>query len=374
MIEGYTDIKKQDIFTLWFYDLKSIGKVTRRKIIEKFGDVESFFKSNKEMYADILNKIQYEEVICRKDINCFEEKIHKMLEKGIKILCINHKEYPDKLRNIYDPPGILYIKGRLSDSLHDTHSNIAIVGSRNADVYGREMSYYFSRKLSDNNINIISGLAKGVDGCSHSGAIAANGYTVGVLGCGINEVYPRCNYELFMQIEEKGAIISEYGLDIQPNKINFPRRNRIISALSDGVLVIQASKDSGSLITSDFALEQGKQIYALPGRVFDKNSEGTNNLIKQGAMLVTEPQDIILDMKDSLYIESDELTKKEEIKNNLAPLEKMLYSCLSLEPVYIDDILYKVDISVTELISMLYSLEERGIIKQVERGYYIIVL
>ena len=180
---------------------------------------------------------------------------------------------------------------------------------------------------------------------------------------------------VFFEMYKNGAVVSEYGPGVIPNPGYFPIRNRIISGLSDGLLVVEARKKSGSLITADLALEQGKQVYAIPGRITDKNSEGTNNLIKQGAMCVTSPIDIINDLR-GIAKEYDESLEKHEIstvnKNSLAPAEKMLYSCLSLEPTYIDDIIKKLKMSVSDTINLLYNMEEKGLIKQPLKGYYII--
>ena len=198
---------------------------------------------------------------------------------------------------MFDPPDILYVKGILSKKLNIYNMNIGVVGARNASVYGRELASFFGRELAKEGINIISGLALGIDGMSHRGALYAGGYTVGVLGCGIDVIYPRENAELFFEMYKNGAVISEYGPGVIPNPGFFPIRNRIISGLSDGLLVVEARKKSGSLITADLALEQGKQVYAIPGRITDKSSECTNNLIRQGAMCVVSPKEIIEDLK-----------------------------------------------------------------------------
>ena len=214
----------------------------------------------------------------------------------IEEILIHSKEYPDKLKNIYDPPSKLYILGN-KELLKQ--KSVAIVGARKATQYGKIVAYEFSKELAEKGINIISGLAIGIDTCAHIGAIQAQnisniGKTITVLGSGINNIYPKQNIELARKIiKSGGCIISEYPLDTKPEKLNFPQRNRIISGLSDGVLVVEASKTSGSLITAEFALEQGKEVFAIPGNITKEGSKGCNELIKDGATIITSSQEIL---------------------------------------------------------------------------------
>ena len=223
----------------------------------------------------------------------------------IEEISINSKEYPEKLKNIYDSPSKLYVLGN-KELLQQ--KGIAIVGARKATQYGRKVAYKISKELAENGINIISGLAIGIDTCAHLGAIQAEsivqsqiqqviskiGKTIAVLGSGINNIYPKENIQLAREIiKTGGCIISEYPLNSKPEKLHFPQRNRIISALSDGVLVAEASKRSGALITAEFALEQGKEVFAIPGDITKEQSKGCNELIKDGAILITSSQEIL---------------------------------------------------------------------------------
>lgn len=372
-----------ELMKIWFYGFETIGHVTRRKLLERGGSIEKIFIGDKEAYKDVLNDAQYKEITSYCTLCDMKERVERLVKRNIGIIHYESDNFPKKLKNIYDPPGILYLKGRLDDTINDDSRNIAIVGSRNADTYGRELAHKFASELAGYGINIISGLALGIDGEAHRGALSKGRYTLAVLGSGINVAYPPAHTELFRSVEGFGGILSEHYLDVKPLPMNFPRRNRIISALSDGVLVVEAGRKSGSLITADFALEQGKQVYAIPGRLYEKNSEGTNNLIKQGAMCVTEPDDILMDLFGSgMLIENTNCNGKEtegkvkEVKweNSLAPTEKKVYSCLSLTPTHIDEIIDKVGFTVTEAVSCLYKMEKQGIIKQPKRGYYIISL
>ena len=184
-----------------------------------------------------------------------------MEKNSIKMITIQDEKYPEKLRNIYDPPVVLYVKG--NEKILQIPS-IAIIGSRNCSSYGKQTAMQFAYNLSKHNINIISGLARGIDTYAHLGAIKAQKPTIAVVGCGIDIIYPEENKNIFEKITENGAVISEYAIGTKPEKTNFPARNRIISAISDGVLVVEAGKTSGSNITVDFALEHGKNVYSIP--------------------------------------------------------------------------------------------------------------
>lgn len=205
----------------------------------------------------------------------------------IEEISIEYKDYPEQLRNIYDPPLKLYVLGN-KELL--TQKAVAIVGSREATEYGKKTALQFSKELSNCGINIISGLALGIDTYAHLGVLSSENKekTIAVLGNGLDEIYPKTNTEIARKIiEQGGCIVTEYPLKTKLQKMNFPKRNRIISGLSKGVLVIEATEKSGALITVDFALEQGREVFAVPGNISSKTSVGTNNLIKQGAKLVT---------------------------------------------------------------------------------------
>ena len=214
-----------------------------------------------------------------------------IIENIIKTILIENPKYPEKLRQIYDPPKKLYVMGN-AEILNDL--SIAIVGCRETTEYGKKAAIYFASNLAKQDINIVSGLAKGIDSYAHIGALQAKGKTIAVIGSGLDIIYPKENEKLAQEIiKSGGAIISEYPLGTKPEKEHFPARNRIISGLSNGVLVVEAKEKSGSLITADFAMEQGKDVFVVPGNINSLNSVGTNNLIKDGAILVNNYNDII---------------------------------------------------------------------------------
>lgn len=376
----YMTDRELALLHLWFTNIPEVGIKTRKLLRTKLGTVESVYNASGEMLLELIgNEKIVNNIINSPDIEYYDGYLRKLEKNNIRIIYPGHPSYPDNLTHIYEPPDILYVRGILWDEHHIHNNNIenksiGIVGSRNPDIYGSELAFKFAGELAKNKITIVSGLARGIDSQAHRGAIEKGGYTIAVLGCGINITYPQENVKLYHDIEENGAIVSEYGLDVSPNPGYFPLRNRIISGLSDGVLVVCAQKRSGSLITADCALEQGRQVYAIPGRLLDEKSAGTNNLIKQGAMCVTTPDDILNDMYmgegNVVSLDNEETV----VKNVLAPMEKKVYSCLGLEPMYIDDIIQCCNIGITNAISTLYGLEEKGMIKQPIRGYYIVAL
>lgn len=209
----------------------------------------------------------------------------------IKEITMDNEKYPELLKQIYDPPKSIYVMGNIEIL---NNPSIAIVGCRDATEYGKKAAIYFSYNLAKENINIVSGLAKGIDSYSHIGALKANGKTIAVIGSGLDIIYPKENEQLAKRIiENGGVIITEYPLGTRPQKEHFPARNRIISGLSKAVLVVEAKEKSGSLITAEFAMEQGKEVYSVPGNINSLNSIGTNNLIKDGAIPVTNYLDIL---------------------------------------------------------------------------------
>lgn len=282
-------------YWIWLSRIEGLSPKFLNDLLDKYGNPKVIWnKTKEELLADKIKEKYAEKItssIYRQNLNKY---FKYMKESHIQIITINDKEYPDKLKVIYDPPIVLYVKGNKSIL---NEKSIAIVGCRLCTKYGENVSKKLAYNLSFNNINVISGLAKGIDSFAHKGSLIGKGKTVAVVGCGLDRVYPEENIDLFNEIIRRdGAIISEYIIGTKPLAKNFPRRNRIISALSDGVIVVEAREKSGTLITVDFALEQGKTIYAVPGNIDNPNTYGTNELIKQGARIVTCMQDILEDL------------------------------------------------------------------------------
>lgn len=374
---------RSEMARLWLYGNHEISSKVKYYLILRYGTVEQAMEqSASELEKELVKQFEpaeYQTLLLRKNSNYLDEVYGRLKERNIRILYPGHPLYPEKLTNIYDKPEILFARGKIRESINYYNQSVAIVGARNADTYCKETTRIFARELAKAGIQIVSGLARGIDGQAHRGCLEAGGYTIAVLGCGINVTYPRENIELFAQIEEHGLILSEYCLDVPPLAFQFPLRNRIISGLSDGVLVSCAKKKSGSLITADLALDQGKQVYALPGRVLDAFSEGTNHLIQLGAMCVTRPKDILLDLWGEERLNMDDVSgaasgsaeKQSETRDNLTAAERTVYDLLGLDPVHVDDVIAQARLGVSTTISVLYELERRNVIKQPVRGYYI---
>ncbi len=286
-------------------------------------------------------------------------------KRRIQYISKEQKEYPEKLHNIIDQPEGLYLLGRLPDPKKKA---VAIVGARACSYYGKSAAEYFARELAKAGISIISGLAQGIDAAAHSGALEGGGDTYAVLGCGVDICYPKSNEGLYQRILQKGGICSEYAAGQPPIAFHFPRRNRIISGLADAVLVVEARKRSGSLITADLALEQGKDVYAVPGGIFDPLSEGCNQLINQGAGIALYPEDLIKD----LGVFTKKTRKYEENVNNmLATKEKMVYSHLCLHPKSLEELRREVELTTQDLLSVLLELEMSGYAREIAKNHFI---
>ena len=280
------------------------------------------------------------------------------IESDYTIYTVLDEDYPSFLHQIYDPPYVLYVKGSFKPQI----PLIAMVGARKASAYGKWAAGEFSRQLVQFGIGIVSGLAYGVDEASHQGALDADGYTVGVLGCGIDQIYPASNRKLYQQMGSFGAILSEYPPGTPPQKHFFPARNRIISGLSHGVFVLEAGLNSGSLITAEFAMEQGKEVYALPGNINHGLSHGTNRLIQDGAKMVLKPEDIV----DELYskqvlMQNQRVSVSDHIR--LSRKEAIIMDLIREKAISIDELVFHTGMPVSEINSLISVLELKGLIQ-----------
>jgi DNA processing protein len=280
-------------YWIWLSLIKNLGSKRKLKLLELYKNPEEIYKLTKEELINIngIGEAIAKEIIISKNEKILNYHIKYMKENNIKIININEREYPQVLKEIYDPPISLYVKGNIEKL---NNKNIGIVGCRECTTYGKKSAEYFSYNLSKQNINIVSGLAKGIDSYAHLGSLNT-GNTIAVLGNGLDMIYPKENLELANEIIKRGGtIISEYPCGTKPDKMKFPARNRIISGISSGIIVIEAKEKSGTLITVDFALEQGRDVFVVPGNINSINSVGTNDLIKQGARVVTTYEDVSL--------------------------------------------------------------------------------
>lgn len=282
-------------YWIWLASVEGLGPVKKFVLLNKFETAKRIYNATEKeiLKVDGMSDKIVQNMQKAKDAKLLEKYEKYILKNDIKIINISDDNYPAKLKNIYAPPITIFAKGDIS--LLNSKS-IAIVGSREPSKYGIYVAEKFSKELSKEGITIVSGLARGIDTFAHVGALSSFGKTIAVLGSGIDVVYPKENAKYYREISEKGLIISEYIVGTAPESKNFPQRNRIISGLSDGVLVVEARKNSGTMITTDFALEQGKELYVIPGNITSNLSAGTNNLIKEGAKLVTDVYEILEDL------------------------------------------------------------------------------
>lgn len=362
--------------------ISGIGSQRLKKLLEAFGGAPKVFLASESK----LKKIEGIGEKIAQEITGFRfENLKKELDLAkklkVRIITLEDIEYPQNLRNIYDPPICLYLKGELRK---EDVLSLAIVGSRRASFYGLTCAEKFAFALSSLGISIVSGLARGVDTQAHNGALKAKGRTLAVLGSGLNRIYPPENKKLAEGISECGAVISEFSLDTKPLAQNFPRRNRVISGLSQGVIVVEAARNSGALITADFALEQGREVFAVPGKVDSATSFGANQLIKQGAKLIDSVEDILEELKlgleqsikaqDLAYkaeriapagrTGGDRKTAKETVPNELSDGERLVYNLLTDKPRPADELIEEAGLPAAKTMSLLSRLEMQRRAKQ----------
>ncbi len=359
-------------YWVWLGSIPGIGAVKSKKLLEYFEDPYNIFTAKEIDLAtqSFLTRLDVANLLKKE----YKENLNKHIENinanDIKIISIKDENYPEYLKDIYDPPLILYIKG----NIYKEEKYLAVVGSRRATSYGLNMAEVVSRELSRCGITVVSGMARGIDTYAHKGVISTSGRTIAVLGCGLDIVYPYENKKLMENIVINGACVSEFLPGTKPLAGNFPARNRIISGISMGVIVIEAGERSGSLITANFALEQGREVFALPGNVNSLNSTGTNKLIKEGAKMVTSIEDILEEI--GAYFSDDKKDsftnklKDDKLLNGLDKDEVKIVECLKLEPTHIDIIANKTGLNIKVVNSLVVMLELKGIIEQVPGKIY----
>lgn len=346
--------------------IDGVGSAIIQKLLSFFGTAEGALAAS---YQELSQVMGLTPDLCRKIVDQrdkvpLSEEL-KLIEKhSCKVITIRDEAYPQRLQTIFDPPQILYIKGEL---LPQDSMAISVVGSRRATNYGKNVCDQLSRQLAANGFTIVSGFARGIDSIAHRGALEAGGRTIAVMGNGLSFVYPAENAKLMEEIAASGACISEFPMSVPPMATNFPRRNRVISGLSLGVLVIEASEKSGSLITASLAAEQGREVLAVPGDIFSKMSRGAHNLIKQGAALVETVEDIIetlsLDIPKAPEAKATpEIEKPPDVK--LGDEEQTIWNVLAHTPTHIDDITRLSNLTPSKVSSILVMLELKGIVQQ----------
>ena len=349
-----------------FSRMPGIGRVKIAQLLEHFSTLEQAWKaSTGELRKAGLDSKSADTIVNMRPRISLDAEMESLKRYKVKVLTCDSATYPQRLREIYDYPPVLYVRG---NPLPEDETCLAVVGTRRATVYGRQVTEEIVSDLARNKVTIVSGLAKGIDSIAHRAALEAGGRTIAVFACGLDIVYPAENANLAREIMERGALISEYPLGIRPKADNFPRRNRIMSGLSLGVLVIEAGESSGALITANQALEQNRDVFAVPGSILSPASRGTNRLIQEGAKLVRNHVDILEEL--NLAMVAQQLEMKEILPAD--ETESLLLKQLSAEPTHIDEVCRHSRLTPALVSSTLTMMELKGMVKQVGGMNYVL--
>jgi DNA processing protein len=347
-----------------------IGSQKIRALIAHFKTPEEIFKASARELIEVagIDKKLASNILHYKNSEEFADLQLRRLNKiGGRIITIWDKEYPDLLRKIYDPPSFLFILGKLSKA--DARS-IAIVGTRHPTPYGHSVAENLTRDLAQHTITIISGLARGIDTIAHLTALKYNTRTIAVIGSGLDVPYPPENKKLIERIEDEGAVVSEFPMGTKPDATNFPRRNRIISGLSLGTIVIESAEDGGAMITASTALDQNREVFAVPGNITEKRSNGPNKLIRDGhAKLIISIQDIFAELGMQLHLPYE--SKELKIPIDFTSTEQAIFNLLSDEPLHIDVIAEQINTSTADALVSLLSMEFKSAVRQLPGKFFV---
>jgi DNA processing protein len=353
-------------YWLGFNGVKGIGPVRLRALRQYFGDLEvAWNASEADLLAAGLDQRSLANLLQARRAENLDQLVQRVDALGAAVLTLDDPDYPALLHELPDAPPVLYIKGRLLDA---DRWAVALVGTRRSSVYGRDVTYQLVTPLVHAGITIVSGLAMGIDTAAHKAALEAGGRTIAVLGCGIDAVYPPENRKLAEAIIKNGALITEFPPGTPPEGKNFPVRNRIISGLALGVVVVEAPEESGALLTADIAADQGRDVFAVPGNVTSKPSQGANRLIQAGAKLVINADDIM----DELNLTRSTVEARTQVRAIIPPdpTEAALLSHLAEESLHIDDLCQRSGLPIRQVSSSLALMELKGMVRRLEGMVY----
>lgn len=343
----------------------AVGSTRLRRLLDVFGDLDHVWKATVQELQQVegVGPLLAQRLAATlKDEAKLTRELELARQAGVRILTLEDPEYPALLRAIADPPLALYIRGRLGDA---DQVAVAMVGSRHASLYGLQAAERLSYDLALRGVTVVSGLARGIDRAAHEGALKAQGRTLAVLGSGMNRLYPPEHEALAAQIAGAGAVISEYPMEMAPLPYNFPRRNRIISGLSLGVIIVEASQRSGALITADCALEQGREVFAVPGPITTVTSQGTHRLLKQGARLMTSVEDVFEELRLEALPDPPAPEGKHCAEVELPASARRVFACLKeREPQHLELIVSESGLALPDVSSLLLQLELKQLVRQ----------
>lgn len=362
--------------------VEGIGNVSFRQLVDSAGSPRRVFATAEEVLASRVGGKAARNIKDFADWEKADREVELANSSGVSVLKYTDPSYPQSLLNIYDFPPFLYVRGEILES----DINVAVVGSRAASAYGRHVTDRLCRDLAFSGVTVVSGLARGIDAAAHRGALTARGRTIAVLGCGIDIVYPTENRDLYAEIPQSGAIITEFPFGAPPEARHFPARNRIISGLSLGVVIIEATEKSGSLITARTALDQGREVFAVPGIIDSPGSRGTHMLLKQGAKLVENVNDILEEIAPQIQVPQDrqrpgpgDIEGNQALRpaaardhSSLDHWEKALIGIISRDPQDVDTIICRSGRPPGETLGMLTDLELRGYIEQLPGKMFVL--
>ena len=353
-------------YWIGFNLVRGIGPIRLRALLDTFGDLSTAWQASPAQLRGVgLDRRSLDNLLKARATLSLDRELEKVQQAGVQLLTWDDETYPRHLRNIYDPPPLLYVRGELRP---EDEWAVAIVGTRRATVYGKEATRQLASGLARSGITIISGLARGIDAQAHRAALDAGGRTIAVLGCGVDVIYPPEHRHLAGEIIQHGALVSEYALGTHPEGSNFPPRNRIISGLSMGTVVVEAGARSGALITADFAAEQGRDVFAVPGSIFQRGSEGCNRLIREGAIPALSVSDILEELNLTMVEQQAEVRAVVPATR----MESRLLDHLSSEPTHVDELCRTVDLPIPQVSSTLALMELKGMVRQVGGMNYVL--
>ncbi len=359
----------EEYYMMWLSRIPSIGVHKAMLLLDYFGTAENIWKAS---FRDLKEVKGIGTIYCQKIKEAKKEEqldkwIEELEEKEIRFISIKNEQYPYLLKQIYDPPIGFYMKGYLPD---DNIDKVSIVGARRCSHYGASVTHKLASDLAKANITIVSGMATGIDGIAHKGALYGGGQTIAVLGTGVDICYPAEHRELMERIICNGCVISEYPPQTPVYPQNFPKRNRIISGLSPITIVVEAGKRSGTLITADQALNNGREVFVVPGNVTSALSEGTNNLIKQGCPIITEFEDVLIALGIA-FSEKEKQQFQQQMSESMEKEEKEVYDCIGQEAIDVETISRKLNRNIQEVQYSLTLLEIMGKIRKLPQLGYI---
>jgi len=356
-------------YWIGFNKVKGIGPAKVRALLDHFGDLDSaWIAPRDELAAAGLDRRAIDSLETARaglDLGRIADELDKA---GVTALCWDDAEYPRRLREIDNPPPLIYLRGELAAS---DEWAVAIVGTRRATAYGKEAARELASAIASAGVTVVSGLARGVDAVAHVAAVEAGGRTIAVLGSGLDNLYPPEHAALAERISANGVLISDYPLGTPPEAANFPPRNRIISGLSLGVIVVEAGDDSGALITAEFAMEQGREVFAVPGNIFNRSSRGPNRLIQQGAKIALSAEDVLEELNLKMAAQHAEARAQLPLLESADDTERKLLAQLSAEPLHADELSVLTSLPIAAVSSALAMMELKGMARQVGGMMYV---